>query len=157
MFWESNQTGASMRSMRTLPGLSVAAFFLGISLCVPAAPQNGPRVGQPSSLSAVPSDDRFRVSTNLVTVDVLVTAKKGRIVRDLGPADFLILEDDVPQAIQFFYRTADQPKPAGQITPAAEAAAVAAPAIPEVETSNLIILLLDYSTTILANQKLVRD
>jgi len=146
-----------MKSMRTLPGLSVAAVFLGFCLCVPAAPQDGPRVGQASSLPVVPADDRFRVSTNLVTVDVLVTAKKGRIVRDLGPADFLILEDDVPQAIQFFYRTADRPSPAGPFAAAEEAPAVAAPAVPEVETSNLIILLLDYSTTILANQKLVRD
>jgi VWFA-related protein len=48
------------------------------------------------------SDPNFRVSVNLVQVDVVVTDAKGHQVTDLRPDDFEIFESGKRQNIAFF-------------------------------------------------------
>ncbi|RPI23908.1 MAG: hypothetical protein EHM61_18550, partial [Acidobacteria bacterium] len=44
----------------------------------------------------------FRGGGLTVLVDVVVTDKNNRVIRDLKPEDFVIYEDDVPQKIENF-------------------------------------------------------
>ena len=61
----------------------------------------GPAFAQNQSLSSQ-SGYTFRVSSDLVLVNVVVRDKSGNIVRDLKRDDFTILEDGKSQAIQSF-------------------------------------------------------
>jgi len=47
-------------------------------------------------------DDVIRIETSLVTSDVLVTDRQGRLIRGLNANDFSITEDGVPQQIGHF-------------------------------------------------------
>lgn len=49
-----------------------------------------------------PDDDVVRVSTSLVQVDAVVLDKDGRVVTDLRPEDFRLVEDGKPRAITEF-------------------------------------------------------
>jgi Ca-activated chloride channel homolog len=46
----------------------------------------------------------FRAGVDLVTFGVTVVDKKGNLVTDLSPDDFVVMEDGKPQAIQYFAR-----------------------------------------------------
>src|SRR5438552_17500853 len=50
-------------------------------------------------------DDVIKVTSNLVSLDVIVKDKKGRVITDLKPEDFAVFENGVPQKIQFFDST----------------------------------------------------
>ncbi|HEV8129614.1 MAG TPA: VWA domain-containing protein [Acidobacteriota bacterium] len=122
--------------------------------------------GQNPSNSAPPpatANERFRAVTHLVTVDVVVTGKKGQSVMNLKSEDFRIFEDNVPQTLEFLLvdRT-------GEHRPALTSTHTGSMGPSRVETpqtaylqgeaaSHSIVLLLDYSTTTVANQKLVRE
>ena len=54
-------------------------------------------------------EDVVRLSVTLVQVDVTVTDRKGRQVRDLKPDDFEIYEDGRPQRISAFSYELTQP------------------------------------------------
>ena len=47
----------------------------------------------------------IKVSSNLVSVDVVVKDKKGKVVTDLKAEDFTVSENGVPQHIEFFDST----------------------------------------------------
>ena len=47
-------------------------------------------------------EDVLKVKTNLVNIDVMVKDKKGKYIADLKPEDFTIVENGVPQKIEFF-------------------------------------------------------
>ena len=69
-----------------------------------------------------PSTPTFRAETRLIEVDVIVTDRDGRFVRNLSRDDFEILEDGQPQAIATFAFT-DRPipvRPARGAAPAPE-------------------------------------
>ena len=55
---------------------------------------------------ALPVDDRvadvLRIDTDLVAVDVRVTDREGRPVRNLNPQDFRLYEDNLERPISFF-------------------------------------------------------
>src|SRR6266481_9395142 len=63
-------------------------------------------------------DDLIKVTTSLVNLDVIIKDKKGKVITDLKPEDFTVLENGVPQKIEFFDATltngnkAAQPKTA---------------------------------------------
>jgi VWFA-related protein len=92
-----------------------------------------------------------------VLVDVVVTDSQNRIVSDLSPRDFRVYEEGMPQAIASLElvqggetRLISKPgarSPAGAtgVQPSAD------------RPANLVVLLLDYSTTEFENQKMVRD
>jgi len=70
----------------------IAAFLLAV--CVQQAASQAPE-----------SDETIRVSTELVSVPVVVTDKDGRYTPDLVRADFEIFQDGVKQPIEFFAAT----------------------------------------------------
>src|SRR6266853_5719270 len=61
-------------------------------------------------------DDVIKVTSNLVSLDVIVKNKKGKAVTDLKPEDFTVSENGVPQKIEFFDSTLTGGKKAGQPT-----------------------------------------
>src|SRR6266850_2116472 len=50
-------------------------------------------------------DDVVKVTSNLVSLDVIVKDKKGKAVTDLKAEDFSVSENGVPQKIEFFDST----------------------------------------------------
>jgi VWFA-related protein len=77
-------------------------------------------VAQAASVPRQPAQPTFRAATRLIVQTVTVKDQKGEPIRGLGPADFAVTEDGVPQQIAFVeYQPLDQTAPA---VPAATAA-----------------------------------
>ncbi len=113
------------------------------------------------------SDAIFQAEGLSVIVDVVVTDRRNRVVTDLKPEDFVLYEDGEVQEIDnvVFFHSSEQ---AGEATTAS--ADRTDPIVPEDEIfsraagssiigprHNLIIFLLDYSTTAYENQHLVQE
>ncbi len=56
----------------------------------------------PASGQKKPEDETLRVETELVQIEVTVTDKEGKLVRDLKREDFILREDGKPQDIAYF-------------------------------------------------------
>jgi VWFA-related protein len=100
-------------------------------------------------------DDVIKVTSNLVSLDVIVKDKKGKAITDLKPEDFTISENGVPQKIEFFDSTLTSGTEAGQ----PETATVSPQPkqrTPNGFPRNIIALVLDGQSTELANLKHVR-
>jgi len=115
----------------------------------------------PKSVAAAqaPTTGTVKVHAAEVVVDAIVTDKHNRIVTNLKADDFVVYEDGVAQKLASFhlYRGAPLAKEQDPAIPAAAgSAAPVAPAKPS-QPATLTILLLDYSTVELQNQKLVRE
>jgi VWFA-related protein len=115
-------------------------------------------------------DNVIKVDSNLVSLDVIVKDKKGKVVTDLKPEDFTISENGVPQRIQFFDSTLTGGKKAGQPTNATDRLGEAAGpesqrgVAPESKPRNtyglprnIISLVMDGQSSELSNLKHVRD
>ena len=74
--------------------MRIAAFFLVIAVSAGAWGQERPK---------------FSVRTNLVSVFATVRDADGRVVKNLIRDDFTVLEDGVPQKIDYFSRESDLP------------------------------------------------
>jgi VWFA-related protein len=77
-----------------------------------------------------PDEDVVRVSSNLVQVDAVVSDRDGRIVTDLRPEDFRLVEDGRPRRITDFSFV-----PIANAANAADAASAASEAKPSVDES----------------------
>ena len=77
---------------------SVAVWLLLVALC---------QAGQ-----EIPA---FRSEVNLVNVAAIVRSTNGKLLQDLNRGDFEVLEDGVPQTIQFFARNTELPLSLGLI------------------------------------------
>ena len=68
------------------------------------APQSTPQAGaaEPAPQGGTPQQPTFKAGINFVRVDVIVSDGKGQPVTDLTEADFEVLEDGRPQAIEQF-------------------------------------------------------
>jgi len=134
--------------MRLRAFFFIPAIFLS---CMISAGQTGKNSAKPN--------ERFRVTTNLVMVNAVVTGPGGKLVTGLQQTDFAIFEDNVLQKIDFFEVDRVRQRRHDASTGAVAAGSQAkAPAVQVGhDDSNVLVLLLDYSTTVLANQKLVRD
>ncbi|RPI21779.1 MAG: VWA domain-containing protein [Acidobacteria bacterium] len=101
----------------------------------------------------------FRGGGLTVLVDVVVTDKNNRVIRDLKPEDFVIYEDDVPQKIENFQIYQPEVRVTAEKKREEQAAAAPIATSPPAEPAkpNLIIILLDYATTDFENQKLVEE
>ena len=115
-----------------------------ISVCVLAAAV--PVAAQEGASAPEPEEAFFeRVEVNLVTVDVVVTDKRGNPVTGLGRDDFEIFEDGRPMAITNFYAVEGgarlpPPPPTPPTPPAATAPALPRPApVPEEVPLQLIV------------------
>lgn len=84
--------------MVTSRGLAAGAVLLAVAFVWVAAPQG--QQAQPPQPPQKPPVFGARIDT--VTVDVVVTDRKGQPVTDLTPADFEVLENRKPQAIDSF-------------------------------------------------------
>src|ERR1051326_9269291 len=84
-----------------------------------ASPSPGPGSSPPEKPPEVDSQDVVKITTNLVQVDVVVT-KGDKVVTDLQPEDFELLEDGKPQAITNFSYVANVPAAAEAKPPVAK-------------------------------------
>ena len=87
-----------MMMMTPRPSLSFALALLLPAGLVAQAPAPSPSAAPPAEAAA----PRFPAQVEQVTVDVVVTDKKGVPATGLAPGDFQILEDDKPQKIASF-------------------------------------------------------
>src|SRR5260221_5059822 len=103
------------------------------------------------------SDDQdvIKITSNLVSLDVIVKDKKGKPVNDLKAEDFTVTENGVPQKIEFFDSTLTSLGVTGQATDAV-ASNDRKPQSPAGFPRNIIALVLDGQSTELANLKHVR-
>ncbi len=85
---------ARRRTGRFEPLLKIAAAILIIALGAGLWAQQGPKIS---------------VRANVVTLFATVHDANGRVVKDLRPDDFLLLEDGSPQKITFFSQESDLP------------------------------------------------
>jgi VWFA-related protein len=110
-----------------------------------AAPQNS----QP---------DTIKVQAAEVVIDAIVTDKRNHLVPNLKAEDFTVYEDGVAQKLSSFhiYR-GGSPGPVKEQEQTGPTATSAPPAPASQQPPTLTILLLDYSTVELQNQKLVRE
>ena len=100
--------------------------------------------------------DVIKVTSNLVSLDVIVKDKKGKPVTDLKAEDFTVSENGVPQKIEFFDSTLSTLGVTGQSTDAA-ASTKQKPQSPAGFPRNIVALVLDGQSTELANLKHVRE
>lgn len=111
-----------------------------------------------ASASQAPAANEVKVQSAEVVVDAIVTDRRNRIVTNLKVDDFIVSEDGVPQKVASFQLYRGTPGAGKEKEPTAAATTSALTA--EASTSPLpafTILLLDYSTVELQNQKLVRE
>src|SRR5437660_1962272 len=104
-------------------------------------------------------DDVIKVTSNLVSLDVIVKDKKGKAITDLKPEDFTVFENGVAQKIDFFDSTLSS-GPEAQPTTATTTATGSTEPKPRAPTSfprNIIALVLDGQSTEVANLKHVRE
>lgn len=87
-FLKARSTGAGFSLIVT------AALFLA---AIPVQSQ-----GKKQPASSPEQDHAIRVTSNLVSLDVLVKDKRGRAVIDLRPEELIVFENGVPQKIEFF-------------------------------------------------------
>jgi len=134
------------------------AAVLAVAL---STPLTGASVAQtPPAPTSSTTPPVVGVSTAEVAVDFVARDKKGRIVRDLKPAEIEVYEDGVRQELTLFelISTTSEPEPAtagalsvkaaAKTSPSPAAAAntsapVAAPAAPDVEREALVALVFD--------------
>src|SRR5258706_10360245 len=101
-------------------------------------------------------DDVIKITSNLVSLDVIVKDKKGKAINDLKAEDFTVFENGVPQKVEFFDSTLNSAREAGQT-----AAPIVSPQpgqrTPTGRPRNIVTLVLDGQSTKLANLKHVRE
>ena len=104
------------------------------------------------------SDDQdvIKVTSNLVSLDVIVKDKRGKPVTDLKAEDFTVSENGVPQKIEFFDSTLSSLGVTGQSTDAVTSTEQK-PQSPAGFPRNIIALVLDGQSTELGNLKHVRE
>src|ERR1044072_3761460 len=104
------------------------------------------------------SDDQdvVKVTSNLVSLDVIVKDKKGRPVTDLKAEDFTVTENGVPQKITFFDSTLTTASEVTQSTEAGGSTETKPRITPAGFPRNIVALVLDGQSTELANLKHVR-
>jgi VWFA-related protein len=128
--------------------LVTAAVFLA---AIPVQSQD-----KKQSKTIADDDDVIKVTSNLVSLDVIVKDKKGKAITDLKPEDFTVSENGVPQKIEFFDATLTSGSEPGQPTNAT-GSPQPKPRITNGLPRNIIALVLDGQSTELANLKHVRD
>jgi len=133
-------------------------FFFNLAVSIAVFLAAIPFQAQDKKNSQQTSDEQevIKVSSNLVSVDVVVKDKKGKFVTDLKAEDFTVLENGVPQHVEFFDSTLSSERGAGQ--PATIAGSTQPkPENPSGLPRNIIALVLDGQSTELANLKHVRE
>ncbi|MEX2302392.1 MAG: VWA domain-containing protein [Bryobacterales bacterium] len=111
-----------MRTLRSL--LASAVLVSAVGLVILLTPQPGPSQGvrEESPL--------FRVKVDLVVLNVAITDRRGRYIRDLAPGDFRVFEDGIPQQIATFAEGNEAPRAIGELAAGGGSGAAPAAAAP---------------------------
>jgi VWFA-related protein len=120
-------------------GLLVAPAALSRAAQAPPAPEPAP----PAAAAPTPAEEeapRFPSGVDLVTVDVVVTDKKGNPVPDLPRDAFTVQEDGAPQAISSF-EAVKVPPTASAVTP--ERPRVSTNTVPVARTGRSFVIVFD--------------
>lgn len=109
-----------------LPGIKARLLGLILLLYVAATGQQPPAAPPPIPTNAPGTNApagggvaTFSSTVNLVTEEVTVVDKSGKLVENLKPEDFIVTEDGVPQKVSFlqYQNIPDEPAPALQTRP----------------------------------------
>jgi VWFA-related protein len=139
-----------------LPGWLTKPFLnwiVAFGLCLSVVPAQSQEKKEPKKSA---DEDVIKINSNLVSLDVIVKDKKGKAITDLKPEDFTVLENGVPQKIQFFDSTLTSGNEAAQPTTAI-GSTEPKPQTPTGFPRNIIALVLDGQSTEAANLKHVRE
>ncbi|HWN08653.1 MAG TPA: VWA domain-containing protein [Pyrinomonadaceae bacterium] len=131
---------------RCLSLLLTSAIFLA---AIPAQSQDNKQ-----TRSGEDQDEVIKITSNMVSVDVMVKDKRGKAITDLRAEDFVLSENGVRQNIEFFDSTLAGENEPGQPS---STSVLTAPRTPNGLPRNIIALVLDGQTTEGANLKRVRD
>ncbi len=139
----------SARFNRVLIVLAAA----GALLCGSSIGQT-PRKQQETPEARKSGRKAYEVTVNAVVLDVVVTDKKGRIVKDLTTGDLEVFEDGVRQKIKSFHQIEDQAEPqtASRPTPAPYA-----PPVLETRRPSLNLITLVFDRISLYGRKMARE
>jgi VWFA-related protein len=92
-----------MRTVRSFLASAVLVSTIGL-VVVLLTPRPGP------SQALREDSPLFRVKVDLVVLNVAVTDRRGRYIRDLAPGDFRVFEDGIPQQIATFAEGNEAPR-----------------------------------------------
>src|SRR5437667_10932687 len=103
------QQNPVMKVRRIVTALNILVAIAFLLAAIPAQSQDKP---------PTKSDDQdvIKITSNLVSLDVIVKDKKGKPVTDLKAEDFTVSENGVPQKIEFFDSTLTSVGVTGQST-----------------------------------------
>ncbi len=99
--------------MKNIVSLAFLILILSISVSSNGqtpTPTTTPK--QPTQIKPADDEDIVRITTTLIQIDVVVTDKSGKVVTNLKPEDFEILENGKPQKITNFSFVTVEPPPA---------------------------------------------
>src|SRR5438876_1805375 len=135
------------------------SLILAFTLCLAVVPAQSQENKQTKKSD---DDDVIRITSNLVSLDVIVKDKKGKPITDLKPEDFAVSENGVPQKIEFFDATlstseAAQPTRPNDPTQPPNDSTRPKSRTPSGFPRNIIALVLDGQSTEVANLKHVRE
>jgi len=115
----------------------------------------------PRSATSHEQRSTFRVGTNEVEVDLVVTDSRGHAVRGLSAADFKIQEDGRPQKIRYFHEfatVAKEASPAATHAPSAQTAAnVFSNKVLRGPDQALVAVVLDFVNTPVESQQYAKE
>lgn len=103
--------------------------------------------------SSKSQDESVKLKAHLITMDVMVKDKKGKYITDLKADDFAVVENGVPQKIEFF----DPPLSGSNVVNQPKVADPTKPVVQSSGPTHIISLVLDGATTEQGNLKQVRE
>lgn len=143
----------NLRSQQT-PFRAYAGLFVIVTVFLTLIPVRSQDKTQTKKGSD--EDDIIKFNSNLVNLDVTVKDKKGKVVTDLKPEDFTVIENGVNQKIEFFDATLIGGSAANE-TPNRVSGETTLAVPPKALPRNVVSLVLDGQTTESTNLKPVRD
>src|SRR5262249_58224570 len=100
-----------------------------------------------SSVALGQEEEVIKTKSNLVNIDVIVKDKKGKYIADLKADDSTIVENGVPQKIEFFDAPLSNIETKSNTAASGSGPTAPAPGVPR----NYVALVLDSQTTDLTN------
>jgi VWFA-related protein len=147
----THQHNSLLRKRWTGACLSLLVTFAVLLTAIPSQSQDKKQT------KSSDDDDVIKVTSNLVSLDVIVKDKKGKPLTDLKPEDYTVSENGVPQKIEFFDSTLTSGVESVQPTNGADSTPQPQPRAPNGLPRNIIALVLDGQSTEVANLKHVRE
>src|SRR6267143_6556675 len=144
-----------LRERLTNPFLNLIVVSVLCLWVVPAHSQE-----KQEAKKSADQDDVIKVTSNLVSLDVIVKDKKGKAVTDLKAEDFTVYENGAAQKVEFFDSTLSGSSNSAETAKPGEARIASTQPTgrpPNGLPRNIVCLVLDGQSTELANLKRVRQ